>query len=606
MVECFLDMEEVVGSSPIVITIFLLLYNLSTVILQHYVIISVMKKNIIFLWLFTIYVQAQTLTSIEFRGDIDLLTGDFDRTTLLKICHIEYPAIYKFWKRNPTFESSQVPNFVKNLEAYTYSKGYYKSTISSQIEAETIYIDIKKNEPILINSIHLEDAFHNLSLLTVGEQFTTSNFTETKNNIRNYLSENAYPKHHLKAKAFVDIDAYQVDVNFSIEKGKKYYFGSTELNNSSQIDNVLIQEQIVYEEGELFNVLKLEESYDNIYRLGVFEKIKMEPDFNTSLSMLDIDLLVKEGKTKEFASNLGYDTEDGARGGVAYIDHNFFGNLRRFETQAQVSERGYEAKTSYFDPRLENVWLGDFSFLNELGYSQWDYDAYVENLFVERVTLGKKFLELEHFFGFQLEHSEIESGIPIFLSGNYLINSLFYRVLIDKRDSIMDAKNGYYTSLYLEKAMKQLGSEIDYFKILAEARYIKSFDAVVLATKIKVGSISQETPPFKHFFLGGAMSNRGYEYRDLGEHSGEYPLGGLSMIDASFESRYYLSQNFAIVGFVDSSKLSQNVNDFSGAWYSSIGFGVRYLSVIGPLRLDLGYPFRGNKPALHLGIGQVF
>ena len=169
----------------------------------------------------------------------------------------------------------------------------------------------------------------------------------------------------------------------------------------------------------------------------------------------------------------------------------------------------------------------------------------------------------------------------------------------------MDAKNGYYTSLYLEKSMKQLGSNIDYLKVLAEARYIKEFKPVVLASKIKVGAISQETPPFKHFFLGGAMSNRGYEYRDLGPHSGKYPIGGLSIIDSSLEARYYLTENFSVVSFFDSSKISQEVNDFSTKWYNSYGLGLRYLSIIGPLRLDVGYPTEGGF-ALHLGIGQVF
>ena len=77
------------------------------------------------------------------------------------------------------------------------------------------------------------------------------------------------------------------------------------------------------------------------------------------------------------------------------------------------------------------------------------------------------------------------------------------------------------------------------------------------------------------------------------------------MIDASFESRYYLTDKFSLVGFFDSSKLSQEVNDFSGDWYNAYGIGVRYLSVIGPLRLDIGYPIEGGF-ALHLGIGQVF
>ena len=567
--------------------------------------ISAMKKILILLLLSTVLIVAKTFSNIKFTGDIDLVTGEFDRDTLLKVCHIDYPAFYKIWKSNPTFESDEIVGFKENLEKYAHSMGYYKAEISSKTDDDTIYLKIKKNKAIKVSLIEMPDEFVHFALFEKGERFRTTDFTETKNKISSYLSEHGYPTFEMNAKAYVDIDLYKVEVKIKVNKGEKRYFSTTDLNNSTQIDNELIEEQIVYEEGELYNVLKLEESYENIYRLGVFEEIKMNADFNNSEAKAPIHIALKEGETKEFASNIGYDTQDGARGGVEYIDHNFFGNLREFRVGVQISQRGQEAKTSFYDPRVKTPLLGDFSFLNEISYSNWDYDAYVEKLFVERATLGKKFVGLEHYFGFQLEHSEIESGVPTFLAGNYLINSLFYRVLVDGRDSTMDAKNGYYTSLYVEKAMKQLGSDIDYLKVMGEARYIKEFKPMVWAAKLKVGTISEETPPFKHFFLGGAMSNRGYEYRDLGEHSGTYPIGGLTMLDASLESRYHLTDNFAVVGFVDASKLSQEVNDFSGEWFVSYGTGLRYLSVIGPLRLDLGFPTKGGF-ALHLGIGQVF
>jgi len=61
-----------------------------------------MKKYLLVVLLFTV-LHAKTFTHIEFTGDVDLITGEFDRATLLKICHIEYPAIYKVWKSDPTF-----------------------------------------------------------------------------------------------------------------------------------------------------------------------------------------------------------------------------------------------------------------------------------------------------------------------------------------------------------------------------------------------------------------------------------------------------------------------------------------------------------------------
>ena len=564
-----------------------------------------MKKLLILLLFIFTFLYSKTFTEIKFIGDIDTVIGEFDRATLLKVCHIDYPPIYKIWKSNPTFEESQIKLFKESLEKYAKSMGYYHAKISATTNNNTIILKIQKNQPIKIASITLAKEFESLSHLKKGERFRTVDFSDTKKSIVDFLEQHGYPAYKMDAKAYVDLDDYRVDVNISVDKGGKRYFSTTEINNSSQIDNELIKEQIVYKEGELYNVLKLEESYENIYQLGVFEKISMEADLNNSDGKAPIDIKLKEGKTKEFASNIGYDTEDGARAGIEYIDHNFFGNLREFKALSHLSQRGYEIGTSFYDPWVKTPLLGRFSFLNELSYSKWDYDSYIENLFTERVTFGKSLIGLEHYFGFQMEHSQIDTNIPSFLVGNYLINSLFYRIEIDKRDSPLDAKNGYFTSLYVEKSMKQIGSEIDYLKVMGEARYIKEFKPMVFAGKVKAGSISEPTPPFKHFFLGGAMSNRGYEYRDLGQHLGGYPIGGLSMIDASFESRYYLTDLFSVVGFFDSSKLSQEVNDFSGKWYNAYGVGVRYLSVIGPLRLDIGYPIEGGF-ALHLGIGQVF
>jgi len=224
---------------------------------------------------------------------------------------------------------------------------------------------------------------------------------------------------------------------------------------------------------------------------------------------------------------------------------------------------------------------------------------------VERVTFGKSLFHLDHFFGFQIENNKIKSHNGALLSGSYLINSLFYRLVVDERDSKMDAKNGYYTSLYVEKAMMELASDIDYLKILAEGRYIKEFDPFVFAFKTRLGWLSQETPVFKHFFAGGAMSNRGYEYRDLGPHYDGDPIGGVGMIDSSLESRYYLTDKFALVGFIDASTISPEIDKYNAHWYRSYGVGMRYISIIGPLRFDIGFR-EPSKFAIHLGIGEVF
>jgi len=115
-----------------------------------------------------------------------------------------------------------------------------------------------------------------------------------------------------------------------------------------------------------------------------------------------------------------------------------------------------------------------------------------------------------------LENNKVKSDNGALLSGSYAINSLFYKFRIDKRDSKMDAKNGYYTSLYLEKSMVDLASDIDYFKVLLEQRFIKSRNSYVYALKARFGWSVKRLQYLNTFLPGGAMSNRGYEYRNLG------------------------------------------------------------------------------------------
>jgi len=564
-----------------------------------------MKKYLILLILLTLYVDAKIFHNIEFKGDVDLITGEFDRETLLKICHIEYPPIYKVWKSDPIFDSKQIDDFRDYIIKYAKSMGYYKVKVKVKTKRDTIIIYIKKNKPIKIKSISMDDEFKRFALFKRGKRFRTRDFTETKKRITRYLEENGYPTYTMNAKAFVDLTLYEVKIDMKIDKGLKRYFGQTDVNNSSKIDDELITEQIKYEEGELYDVSKLEESYDNLYRLGVFDTIQMQPDFNNTNETTDIDLVLEEGETKEFASHLGYDTYEGFRGGGEYIDHNFLGNLREFKVGAKLTQKGYKVYTGFYDPRIFKYFVDNLSFRNELSYQKWRYEGYDEGLMVERVTFGKSLFHLDHFFGFQIENNKIKSHNGALLSGSYLINSLFYRLIIDERDSKMDAKNGYYTSLYVEKAMTQLASEIDYLKILAEGRYIKEFAPFVFAFKTKFGWLSQETPPFKHFFAGGAMSNRGFEYRDLGPHYNGDPIGGVGMIDSSLESRYYLTDKFALVGFIDASTISQEVDRYNAHWFRSYGVGVRYISIIGPLRFDIGFR-EPTEFAIHLGIGEVF
>jgi translocation and assembly module TamA len=80
------------------------------------------------------------------------------------------------------------------------------------------------------------------------------------------------------------------------------------------------------------------------------------------------------------------------------------------------------------------------------------------------------------------------------------------------------------------------------------------------------------------------------------------PIGGNGMIDGSFEIRYSVTQSLRLAAFVDFGQVTRGrlgPGDVAhGLW--AVGIGFRYLTPIGPIRLDLArrLPF-GRLPPLY-------
>ena len=566
-----------------------------------------MKKLFIFIFFLITLIEAKDYKEIKFKGDIDKLIGDFSRGTLLKIMGVVYPPFYKFWQNDPTFDDGKIPKFEKNLKLYCDSLGFYKAKIKIDTNSSTIFINIKKNEPILIKSIKLPNEYKKLINLKERKRFTTSNFTNSKSKITRYLNKNGYPKHKFEVKAFVDVDKYMVNIEYNIDKKELCKLSKTTIIGNGRVDKKFITKKIKYKEGDIFDIRKVETTYFGIYNYGVFEEIIVEPNLDKNSSDIPVLIKLAEGKNKVFKSFLGFDTDEGFRAGGSWGDKNFFGNLKNFEIGVGGSQKGYQIYNRYYDPLIYFPLFKEFSFENHLSFEKKTYDSYREKKFEDTLTFGKKIWELNHFFGLKMEHSLINSKIDNIKSDNYLINALFYKISLDKRDSKLNAKNGYLTSFYIENGSNKIGSDLEYIKTLSEFRAITSYGNWTGAFKVIVGTIDNQTPIFKHFFSGGAFTNRGYKYRYVGKTDSEgKPYGGITLLNTMFEVRHRVTKKFSIALFRDSSILNDKVYEFGNDFYDSYGLGIRYLTPIGPIRFDIGFPQNEDDFRLNFSIGQVF
>ena len=217
-------------------------------------------------------------------------------------------------------------------------------------------------------------------------------------------------------------------------------------------------------------------------------------------------------------------------------------------------------------------------------------------------------------------------------------------------NNVLNPTRGYQFVLNLEHASTVTGSDFQYNRALAEVTaYVETRRGQVLAARVRAGWVSTGTftffvgsgdvvHPQKRFFSGGGNSVRGFAQNQLGPRvltidpspllfpkggTGEIPCtpdqiidltcnantlrdgafgtprptGGDLVLEGGLEYRMAMSRNVEAAIFTDFGRIwtEPGSGKVSGLEISP-GVGIRYLSPAGPIRVDLGYRFRGIEP----------
>jgi len=213
----------------------------------------------------------------------------------------------------------------------------------------------------------------------------------------------------------------------------------------------------------------------------------------------------------------------------------------------------------------------------------------------------------------------------------------------DRRDDPLDASKGSLISISGDLALRPLGSEVGLAKMFAQAfiyRQLPTRRRIVLAGGVRLGLATgfsrtvtttdanglpvlvtvRDLPANERFFAGGDTTVRGFQMDRLGrpdvfDRDG-IPIGGHAEFILNAEVRIAVWKDFGVVGFVDYGNVFSRIADVTlGRMRASAGIGIRYKSLLGPLRLDLGWKlgalqsfgtYNERRTALHISIGQAF
>ncbi len=567
----------------------------------------------IFSILFPLLLSASNLKYLVCKTD-----GLFSQSQLYEALGLKQPAWYQFWKKKEIkIDTLLIPSLQESLQNFYKAEGFYHVVVERDDDNSSVYFNIHKGPATIIKEIKsdLESRYDSLISYKVGERFNANTFIKIKKEIKKRLLEDGYCNTIFESKARVDIEKNIVTIRYHLQKNQACRFGDIEITAPDDIEPKVIKSRLNYQKGSLYSAKRVSESYSTLSGLDAFDGIQIAQKRESDIINLKINLKKKQKRIRQ-EIGVGYETNLGPKGIFRWEQRDFKGNARKLSFDLKYSKKEKYIKNGYFSPAFIKVPYKDRYYLdlkNEFLYSEYQFENFDEVKYANYLHLLKDYYLFSIDMGLGLEKIRIQkkSDVCNVSEGNFLLFFPFINLIIDTRDSKIDPKNGFYLSAYFESGLKYLASSTSYSKFIAEARVIQTLQSFTLAAKGKIGLISEfekSLPESKLFFAGGAFSNRAYGYNRLGARDSMCDeVGAKTLIDTTLEASHPLYKNIDLALFYDATMISEKSFEFKLDFVHALGTGIRYLTPIGPIKLDFGINIEDHRQyALHFQIGQSF
>jgi outer membrane protein assembly complex protein YaeT len=546
---------------------------------------------------------------------------------------------FRFWGQRPEFDPVTFETDLERLRRFYETQGYYNSQITYDLDVEqsdglvSARIRIDEDRPVVVSEVNIDitpdaqetsyPALPEKLPIQRGDIFVEQEYQNTEQALRGLFLESGYAHVETERRAQVFADKYDARVWYFAQPGPESFFGETEISGTDRVEPYLILRELAYEPGDMFSLGKIRESRQRILALDLFSSVQISPkEVSGTPTLVPMEISVNERPPREISFGLGYNTEEDFRVSLNWHHRNWLGGGRRLSATGAYSSIIATGAVEFLQPHfLDRHTQGALA----VRYDQEREDTYVRNAgrFLGRIQHNFN-ANLVGFVGYRFEYNQLSNIDPATIAAlgeirsEGLLSGPSLGLVWSRTDDPLSPTRGEVVSLSAEQAGAVWPGPYSFYRLLADARkYLSLGWETVLAGRLRLGvgeaiGADRNFPIFERFYSGGQNSVRGYERRRLGPLSdADEPLGGLSLIEGSLELRRPIWQALGGAVFLDFGQVSLRsfdipVNDLR----FSTGFGLSYTTPVGPMRLDIGFPFKpppGDRSwQIHFSIGAFF
>ena len=458
------------------------------------------------------------------------------------------------------------------------------------------------------------DDFRSYVEFEVGDWYNNEKVEKTITALTDELGKKGFAFVDVNPELIKDTETGDLNVIFHINEGDRVFIDRINISGNTRTYDEVIRREFRIEEGDAFNVSKIKDSRRNVENLDYFSKVDIDTapkDANKA----DLNVKVEEKSTGYFNVGIGYSTVNGATVRAGVTENNFRGLGQRLSLDAGVSQRSQDYNLSFTEPYFmgRRLRAGFDLFRTEEDYQ--DESSYDSSTTGGRLRMGWNYTDdLSQQVRYTLRNDEIShvgSSASKYIKdeeGKYVDSSVGQTIVYDKRDSYISPKDGYYLSFGNDLA--GAGGDEKYLKFDAKAyRYYTLADYYTFKFFANAGYITgyggKDVRLSNRYYLGG-MTLRGFDVAGIGARD-KYTkdaLGGNWMVYTGGEVSFPIGlDEVGIKGrtFVDMGMLGKpdNMNsadvDYSSSPRVAAGFGFQWLSPMGQIDIDFGFPLVKEK-----------
>ncbi|EDM46156.1 autotransporter assembly complex protein TamA [Marinobacter algicola] len=404
----------------------------------------------------------------------------------------------------------------------------------------------------------------------------------------------------------VNPEQHTADISLVFRSGARYRLGEVSFKEGHGFEEQLLEQFVRFEPGEIYHADKVARLSGDLSNSGYFSGVDIDASpgkAEEGVIPVSVDLTTRPPRS--VAAGVGFSTDVGPRFSGNWREHwiNPMGHRRGAQTELSVPRQNVGAwyELPLDPPMTDSIRLS-------AGYQRED----IEDVESELLTLGQQWKhQLDNGWlqvaSIRWEGERFRIGDDDPEQSSLLLPGLGYSKL--QADSPLDPSRGYRIQFDVTGSHRAVISDVDilHANFLVKGLYTLA-DNHRFLSRFQFGGVAtnrfSDVPPSLRFFAGGDQTVRGYGYETLSPRNSEdVAIGGRYLMVGSVEYQYQFAENWRVAAFVDEGNA---MDDLSDPLATGAGLGIRWISPVGPLRLDVAKgldPEFGGEWRIHFSMG---